>query len=214
MNSLGRGRVVAGGLFLLVMGVASIVVIAALRHWRSAVTSADIPIITGLFSVASTTLAYLSARASRAAASDSRKALLLHFRPEDLRAAFSVRDPADPNAQMGWTSVPSPAPLWLTFSPFGVNPVEQYTVTWVDASGVAVAPREITLGPGDEKHLRLDGVTAEEDTSSGIREIVGALERLTVECRDEQANAKWKAERRWPRSGPLGSYKLVFDLDE
>jgi hypothetical protein len=212
MKSAGRGRWLAGALFLLAMCALIVLSIAARRHWRTAITADDIPIITGWFAVASTTLAYLSAQASRAAADDSRKALLLHFRPEDIRAAFSVRDPGDPNAQMGWTPVASPAPLYLTLSALGQEPAEQYTVVWVDDSGAAVAPREVVLTPGREKHILLDGVAAEEDDSGPTRQTVAALTRLTVECRDGQMKSKWVCTMRWPQRGPLGSYRLEFEL--
>ncbi|MFI6078874.1 hypothetical protein ACIA5C_45925 [Actinoplanes sp. NPDC051343] len=188
--------------------------IAAHHHWRAVIATEDIPIITGWFSVASTTLAYLSAKASKAAADDSRRALLLHFRPESVRAAFSVRDPRSPEAQMPYMKVSSPAPLWLTLTPRGQNPAETYTVVWVGDDNVPSARREVVLEPGRDEYLQLVGVAAEEDTSGAIRQTVAALSRLTIECRDNQMKAKWVKTRRWPERGALGSYLFESELDE
>lgn len=151
---------------------------------------------------------------SKQAANDSRRALLLHFRPEDLRAAFNVRDPTDMYAQMLYTPLPATPVLWLTLTPQGQNPAEQYAVTWVRDDGSVSKPYEVSPGPGEDAHIRLDGVAATEDTSGPIRQTVAKLDRLTVECRDSAMKAHWQVTRRWPQRGPIGSYRLVFELAE
>lgn len=188
------------------IGITAIVV----HHLRpKSITSDDISIIGTALTLAATGLAFRAAQESRDAADESRRALTLHFRPGSVRIEFRVRDPRDPETQMGWTPVPSPAPLFAVIL-FRDEIQDEYTLEWVDGYG---ATRSITVipTPGVEQVYKIDGVDAEEDRTGPFAQVVAAVPRLSLACRDLHVGAQWKATRSWPVRQALGSYGFTFE---
>lgn len=196
---------------LVVVGTAAIIV---LRHkFPKAITTEDTAIVAASLTLLATIVAYWSAKESRDAATDSRRALRLHFRPGDVRIGFSVRDPNDMNAQMAYTSVPSPARLWVSLT-FWPPTQSTYQVVWVGDDGQARSPRWINPPPGgDYGWLLLEGISAEETKSAdGPPQIRAEVRQLKILCTDDQSGARWEASRSWPAGSFLGSYALPFEL--
>ncbi|MGC5661696.1 hypothetical protein ACN261_15020 [Micromonospora sp. WMMD723] len=194
----------------------SVVVVGAavmiwLRHSRpKLVTEEDIGIAAAAVALITAFLTYQAASESRTAATESRRALQLHFRPSDARLSFSVRDPSDPQSQLLSTPVSDPALLWASMI-FQGDLQDDYEVVWIDDSGVARSPRHVRPEfVGHEIHVKLEGIQASEATEM-IRQPVAAIHSLKIYCKDTHSGARWCASFSSPRQ-TLGSYRLRFEL--
>jgi hypothetical protein len=194
---------------VLVCAAAAVVV----RHqWPKLFTADDIAIFGAALTLAATITAVKAAQASRDAASDSRRALQLHFQPGDVRVEFRVRDPNNPDAKMVWNQVPDGAPLWLHLI-FWQPMQSEYEIVWVDSSGRSSAPRHLRPPVGGEcEPLLLDGLTGREDRSDSFPRVIAAVPKLLITCRDDRAQARWSTSMSVPTPEELGSRALTFEL--
>ncbi|WP_157517484.1 hypothetical protein [Micromonospora rifamycinica] len=184
-----------------------------LRHSRpKLVTEEDIGIAAAAVALITAFLTYQAASESRTAATESRRALQLHFRPSNVRLGFSVRDPGDPQSQLLSTPVSDPAPLWASMI-FQGDLQDDYEVVWIDDNGVARSPRHVRPEiSGQEITVQLEGIQAAEATD-GFRLPIAAIHSLKIYCKDAHSGARWCASFSSPRQ-PLGSYRLRFELVE
>ncbi|MBW4704615.1 hypothetical protein [Micromonospora sp. RL09-050-HVF-A] len=198
--------------FVSVVVVGAVVVIW-LRHSRpKLVTEEDIGIAAAAVALITAFLTYQAASESRTAATESRRALQLHFRPGNCWLGFSVRDPGDPQSQLLSTPVSDPAPLWAKMI-FHGDLQDDYEVVWIDDSGVARSPRHVRPEiSGQEIAVKLEGIQASEATE-GPRQPIAAIHSLKIYCKDSHSGARWCASFSSPRQ-PLGSYRLRFELVE
>lgn len=185
--------------------------LVVLRHQHpKLITSEDIAIFAAALTASTAALSFAAAREARAAASDSRRALQLHYMPANVRLGFTLRDPNDPSAQMHYVPLPNPAYLWVTLLFWG-DPQEEYSFVWVDDAGQS---HERTVMPVSslEHHIRLDGIVGREDTSGPISQIRAGDVQLKLLCKDRSTRSSWRWSRVWRAGDPLGSYKVDFEL--
>jgi hypothetical protein len=202
------------GWLILPVALAVATVLVWVSHtWSKLVTTQDIAIFAAMITFAATFTAVRAAQASRDAAEDSRRALFLHFRPGKVRIGFSTRDPSDPNAQMLYTPIPDPAPLWLSLTSWD-DTEREYELVWTRDDNKAETRNVVLPAHGEGRPVLLDGIAAREDQSGPTPEIIAAIPRLILRCRDGQTGAMWRASKSFPTPAPLGSYALTFDLDE
>lgn len=198
--------------FLVAVAISAVAAVAVRHHWSRLITTDDIAILAAAFTLAATGLAYGAARESRDAASESRRALQLHFRPGGVWVDFKIRDPHDPQAQMPYTPLPVPAHLWVSLI-FQSEVQDQYELVWIDDAGQS-HPRTLNPIAGVEEHFRLDGIVGTEDRSEGPARIRAGRVRLILTCIDGHVGGKWTVARTWGAATDLDSCRLDFDPKE
>ncbi|MEU5904825.1 hypothetical protein [Micromonospora sp. NPDC047527] len=182
-----------------------------LRHrFPKLITSEDIAITAAGITLMTALLAFASAKASQKAASESRRALQLHYQPGRIRVEFTTRDPKNPAVP---ASSPAPLRVSLVFWP-GIQ--SAYELIWVDDDGQAHAPTHVTPPVQGEVNwdagwFLLAGVSAEEGSGQNNPRLPLGLQRLQIECRDDRLGTKWRAVKSWPAGSEPGTCVLSFE---
>jgi hypothetical protein len=202
-----RGRFVM--VLVLVAVIAGTVLVIWARHrWPKAITGEDVAIFGSGLTLASTLLAYGAASESRSAATESRRALALHYRPGEVVVRFDTRSAEVFQADR---QLEGRLPLHAVLI-FHEEFAEEYRVEWLDVGG---RTRSVQLTPnGMDQRVLLEGIEAHEVEDGPGYVPAAVIPRLTITCRDQRMGSAWTATRRWERGGPLGSHYLNFEFAE
>ncbi|MBO4209196.1 hypothetical protein [Micromonospora echinofusca] len=181
------------------------------RHrFPKLITTEDIAITAAGITLMTALLAFASAKASQSAASESRRALQLHYQPGRIRIEFTARDPENPLVP---ASSPAPLRISLVFWP-GIQ--SAYEMIWVDDYGRAHAPTHVTPPMQGEVNwdagwFLLADVSAAEGPGPNNPRLPLGLQMLQIECRDDQLGTKWRAFKSWPAGSEPGVCVLSFE---